>query len=684
MISLGIDVGGTFTDFVAYNHGDGNYKVYKVLSTPSNIILAIIKGIKEMGINSNEIKIFAHGTTVSTNTIIEKKGAKTALLTTKGFRDLLQFRRTNRDDVYNLQWDPPSELIPRNLRFEIDERTDAEGNILKEVNKVEVEVKLKHLIKTGVESIAVVFLHSYLNPQNEQVIKKIIQNKYPEIKVCVSSDILREWREFERTSTCVVNAYLAPVLNNYLEKLEKEMKKEGYTRKIFVMLSNGGLSTSQVARELPAYTLASGPAGGVIAEREICLNSFNERNIVGLDIGGTSADVSLIRDGKPTLIPEQEVKFGLPVRLPAIEVISIGAGGGSIAWIDQGNGLHVGPQSAGAQPGPACYGKGGEEPTVTDANMVLGRLNPEYLLKGEIPVSLDKSRSSLLNKICKPLQLKLEKAAWGILEIVNNKMANAIREVTIQRGIDPREFVLFAYGGAGPMHAAHIAQELSISRVIIPPHPGVNSALGLLMADIRHDFCETFLKRLNDIKISELNIEFERIEESGRSRLIKEGLQEEDILLVRNLDLRYSGQTHELTVEIPWDGREDMKTRIINVFKKYHLENFGFIREEKYPIEIVNLRLIAIGLLSKINIDKKIADRSEIWHENSARPVVFDKDCNFVKTPIFDKDDIPIGKPYRGPAIIEQFDSTIVVFPGQNVWLDSIGNIVIEGGVNLC
>jgi len=676
MITVGIDVGGTFTDLIAYDHEHKTYKVHKLPSTPSNPMMAMIKGVQEMGYTAGEIKIFAHGTTVATNAVIQKTGAKTAIITTKGFRDILQLRRTNRTDIYNLQWTPPTELVPRRLRYEINERTDAEGNILKPVNIEEIRTVVRQLANEGVESLAVIYLHAYANPTNEMVTKDFITKEFPYLPVCISAEIIPEWREFERTSTTTVNAYLTPILGEYLDRLEKQLIADGYKNDIFVMLSNGGLSTAQVAREIPAYTLASGPAGGVIAEREIS-RMCGEFNVIGLDIGGTSTDVSLVCNGEPTFTSEQQIEFGTPVRLPAVEVISIGAGGGSLAWIDEGGGLHVGPQSAGADPGAVCYGRGGVEPTVTDANMVLGRLNPNYLLGGTMKVYPEKARLSIQERIAAPLNLSLETAAWGILEIVTQNMINAIRQVTIQRGSDPREFVLFGYGGAGPLHSAQIAQELGIPRIIIPAYPGVTSALGLLISDIRHDFSRTFFTRLDQTNPEELEQEFAFLEAKGKERLLREGLEDQDTQMIRKLDLRYLGQTHELTIEIPTPGKKSLDI-VKEVFRKRHLKEFGFIRETDTPIQIVSLRLTVLGILPKPDIKQKIHQKTSDWAESSVRPVLFDKFTGFINTPIFERELIPVGKPFTGPAIIEQFDSTTVVLLGQKVSKEANGNIIIE------
>ncbi len=680
MISLGVDVGGTFTDFVAFNPEEEAFTVFKLPSTPENPMLAMIDGMDQMGLSLNQIQVFAHGTTVTTNAVIQKTGSKTGLITTKGFRDILQLRRTNRADVYNLQWTPPPELVPRRFRRDVEERVNAEGKILKPLDQDELRFVINELIHEGVESLAVTFINSYVNPENERKAKELIHSEFPEIAVCISFDILPEWREFERTSSTVVNAYLIPVLNSYLKKLDQHMTEHGYVNEIFVMLSNGGLSTSKVAREIPAYTLASGPSGGVIAEREIGRIS-GESNIVGLDMGGTSADVSLVLEDEVTLQSEQQIEFGTIIRLPGIKIISIGAGGGSIAWLDEIGGLHVGPRSAGAKPGPVCYGMGGTEPTVTDANMVLGRLNPRYLLAGAMKVHPEKSRQLITQKIANPLNMPLETAAWGILEIVNHNMINAIREVTIQRGIDPREFTLFAYGGAGPLHATQIAQELGMRRVIVPSHPGVTSAMGLLMTDIRHDFCKTFLRVLQETKYKILDLEFSKLEKRGLNRLEREGISPPNIKLVRGMDLRYLGQTHELTVNLAQLDKSaggEIKSYIAHVFCQRHEQEYGFSRDITFPIEVVNIRLTAFGLLPKIDIREKKVDRPKDWMEFEVRPVFFNREQGFRDTPIFNRNHLPVNKALIGPAIIEQLDSTTVIFPEQRVILEPNGNLIID------
>lgn len=680
MIAVGVDVGGTFTDCVAFDSQQGDFIVFKQPSTPRNPMQAMIEGIAQMELSPGQLQMFAHGTTVSTNAVIQKTGSIAGIITTDGFRDILQLRRTNRTDVYNLQWTPPKELVPREYRKEVRERVNSLGEVLIAVSKNEVMAAAAELIRAGVESLAVVFLHSYLNPKNEQQAKEWIAKEFPHIPICISSDVLPEWREFERTSSTVVNAYLIPVLRNYLEKFEQYMFENGYTNEIFVMLSNGGLSTSKVAREIPAYTIASGPAGGVIAEKEIG-RVCGEANLVGLDMGGTSADVSLVLEGEVTLQSEQQLEFGTTIRLPGIEIISIGAGGGSIAWLDEIGGLHVGPRSAGADPGPACYGLGAHEPTVTDANMILGRLNPRYLLAGSMKVYPDKARMVIEQKIATPLGLSLDAAAWGILEIVNHNMINAVREITIQRGIDPREFVLFAYGGAGPLHALEIAQELGMRRVIVPAHPGVTSALGLLMTDIRHDFCKTFLQVLQDTSFEILELEFAKLEEKALDRLRRERIDRHNIRMMRGLDLRYLGQTHELTISLTGENQSlecGEKERIAEIFGDRHRREYGFSRDPLFPIEIVNIRLTAFGILQKVDIRTKIKNRPSEWISSDVRPVFFQQEGAFVDTPIFNRSNLPVDRPFIGPAIIEQLDSTTVINPGQRVVLEPNGNIIVD------
>ena len=678
MVSIGIDVGGTFTDLVAYDRATGQYRVHKLRSVPANPMVAMVIGLAEMGISASEVEVFAHGTTVTTNAVIQKQGAKTALITTLGFRDILQLRRTNRAEVYNLQWTPPEELVPRNLRGEVNERTDAEGRVLRAVDPDEVRHLVQSFVDQEVEAVAVVFLHSYLNPANERVVRDLIHAEFPGLAVCASADILPEWREFERTSTTVVNAYLVPIISRYLRALTERLSLDGYDNEVFVMLSNGGLSTAQVACDIPAYTLASGPAGGVIAETSIA-KLCGEKNVVGLDIGGTSADVSLVRDGKPILTADQQVEFGAPVRLPAIEVVSIGAGGGSLAWLDQAGGLHVGPLSAGADPGPAFYGRDGKKPTVTDAHAVLGRLNPRFLLGGKMPVHLELAQASMRQYIAEPLKLSLAEASWGILEIVNQNMINAIRQVTIQRGIDPREFTLFGYGGAGPLHASQIAQELGMPRVIIPANPGVTSALGLLMADIRHDFCRTFLRVLRVEECGALRQEFAELATQGRNRLAKEKVGNEAMRLVRSFDLRYLGQTHDLTVELPCEDLQgsELVSATEKAFQERHQQEFGFAKPLTFPLEVVNIRLTAIGMLPKANPVPENRLRQQTWILVETRPVLFNLRQGYLETPIFARDDIPSGVPFVGPAIIEQFDSTTVVLPGQRVVLEQNGNLTL-------
>jgi N-methylhydantoinase A len=675
---LGVDIGGTFTDFALLDEASGEISIFKTPSTPRNPADSIFEGIKSFGEKTGEITHFIHGTTVGTNAVLEHKGARTALITTKGLKDVIEIGRQSRGwpkpKIYDFFIDRPEPLASRDLRFEVDERIDHLGNIVKGINIAEIKQLSLSLKEADIQSLAICFLFSYMNKEHELKTRDIISKALPNIFISMSAEVLPEYREYERFSTTVLNSYVQPLVSNYLEDLKRRAKESGIPATIHIMQSNGGLMTIEAAKEKSVHILLSGPAGGV--NSAVFSGSISGyENIIGLDMGGTSADICLIEKGTPKLTGEGYLG-GYPCKIPMLEINSIGAGGGSIAWIDTGGALKVGPQSAGADPGPACYGKGGKEPTVTDANIVLGYLNPDYFLGGKIKVDQDKALSSV-SQIGKKLGLDPVIAAYGITEIVNSNMIRAIRIISIERGYDPRDFVLAAFGGAGPLHTCRLATELNIPKVLIPPAPGIGSAIGLLIADIKHDYTITRMGEMNKFLPSDINRIWAEIEEKAVSRLKKEGVSSQSIVLQRSIDMRHKGQSFEITV--PARGGEitaDAINEIITDFNNAHNRLHGYSCDD--PIEGVNFRVSAIGKMPKVR-PKRLAREGGLegafkYH----RKAFFKKYQDYITTPVYERDLLSPGNVLEGPAIIEQMDSTTVIHPGQVGRVDDYGNIIIE------
>lgn len=675
---VGTDVGGTFTDLVLWDEDTGEISVFKTPSTPRNPADGVFDGIKNFEEKTGQIAYFAHGTTVGTNAVLERKGAKTALITTKGFRDVIEIGRQSRGwpkpKIYDFFIDKPDPLVSRNLRFEVDERIDHKGDIVKSIDAEEIKQLSLALKEADIKCIAICFLFSYANNEHELEVKDIISEALPNIFISTSSEVLPEYREYERFSTTVLNSYVQPLVNGYLEDLKTRSGKAGILTAIHIMQSNGGLMTIEAAKEKSVHILLSGPAGGV--DSAVFYGSISGyENIIAFDMGGTSADISLIEKGSPKLTSEGYIG-GYPAKIPMIEINTIGAGGGSIAWIDTGGALKVGPQSAGAAPGPACYDKGGKEPTVTDANVVLGYINPDYFLGGKMKVDKDKAFSSV-SQIGKKLGLDPLIAAYGITEIVNSNMIRAIRIISVERGYDPRDFVLVAFGGAGPLHACRLAAELNIPKVLIPPAPGISSAIGLLVADIKHDYSITRIQEMDKFLPSDINKIWAEIEEKAISRLKKEGVSSQSIMLHRSIDMRYKGQSFEITVPVPGgEITDNVINEITRAFDNAHNRLYGYSCDD--PIEGVNFRVSAIGKTPKIRPKRLIKEGGLDGALKYRRKAFFKKYDDYIETPVYERDLLSPGNILKGPAIVEQMDSTTVIHPGQVGIVDDYGNIIIE------
>ncbi len=675
---LGVDSGGTFTDVVLFDAVSGQLRITKTLSTPENPSIGVFNGIQKIVKNENvatdEISSLIHGTTVATNALLEYKGTRTALILTRGFKDILSIVRQDRPKLYDYFERRPEPLVPRHLRFEVDERMLYNGRIQIELNENEVLNIIDRLKSKRIRTLAVCLLHSYINPAHEKRIKKLFEKYYPEASVSISSDILPEIREYERMSTTVINAYVMPIIERYLTDLNQKMSDSAIAVTLNVMQSNGGILPSELAQQKSVSTILSGPAGGVIGSQWIAQLS-DVQNLITIDMGGTSADICLIRDGRYLTTNESEIG-GHAIKVPMIDINTIGAGGGSIAWIDSGGLLRVGPQSAGADPGPACYGKGGNEPTVTDANLVLGRLNPDYYVGGEMFLDVKNARKVIQKKIADPLKLHLEKAAEGILKVVNANMTRGIRLVSVERGNDPRHFSLFAFGGSGPLQAADLASELRIPEVIVPIKPGVNSAVGLLIADFRCDYSQTYLTKFSDIDLKGIGRLYFKLEQQALQQMVDGNIAQENVVFVRSADIRYLGQGYE--IEIPVTGgdfRLSSIEAIERAFDETHFRLYGYSQPQEEK-EIVYLRLTAVGQVNKPEFySEPVTDEDPASAFKEARTVYMGGE--YLETSIYERSHLKPGNRIQGPAIIEQPDSTTLIKKGDEARVDSYFNLTL-------
>ncbi|HEY5291439.1 MAG TPA: hydantoinase/oxoprolinase family protein [Burkholderiales bacterium] len=670
---VGIDVGGTFTDLIMLNADDGSVRLAKVPTTMHNQAYGVVAALAAAGAVLPELQVIVHGTTTTTNAILERKVAKVGLITTKGFRDSLELGRRTRPKPYGLtgSFEP---LVPRELRLEVPERMDAEGEVVTALDDAAVKAAVQALIAKGCEALVIHFLHSYINPAHERRALDIARGLWPNAYLTAGHLILSEYREYERGTTACVNAAVQPILARYIERLRSELRDQGFRKDLLVMQGNGGTVSSAIVSEHAVNTVMSGPASGVMAAAYTA-SAAGYKDVVTYDMGGTSTDVALIQEGVPTVSSELELEYAMPIHVPMVDVHTIGAGGGSIAFINEAGMLQVGPESAGAAPGPICYGRGGREPTITDANLILGRLNPEKLLAVDRPVPLAEVRAIILAKIGKPLGLDATAAAAAILRIANDKMAGAIRMVSLARGHDPRDFVLFPFGGAGPLHAAALARELAIPKLLIPVRPGITNALGCVVADARHDYVNTINKPLPALDIGLVWTTLEAQIAEGLATLAREGLAIEGTRILHFADMQFQGQSHILTLGLPQLKVE--KNELQRLFEAAYWERFGVELPEIRAV-LVNLHTAVIGLRPRL--DLAVLARTERAQglqraRNGLRPVWFDG--GFRDTPIYQREKLPLHARFSGPAVIEQLDCTTVIEPGNRVELDALGNLLV-------
>ena len=674
---IGIDTGGTFTDICGFDVGTGDLRVWKTPSTPHDPSQAIGHGLQrsldEFGGDAGAIAFLGHGTTVATNALIQDRIAPTGLITTAGFRDLLEIARQQRPSLYDLQCDKPVPIVPRRHRIEVPERLRHDGRIETRLDENAVREAAKGFRDAGVKAVAVAFLYAYVDSSHERAARRIIEEVLPEAFVCCSHEVAPEFREFERFSTVAVNAALGPVMSGYITRVGERIAGLGVRAKPHITQSNGGVISFGVAARQPVRTVLSGPSTGVIGAVETG-RLAGEHDLITFDMGGTSTDVSLVQGACPTRAGARSVA-GRPLLIPMLDIETVGAGGGSIAHVDSGGLLKVGPQSAGADPGPACYGLGAEAPTVTDANVVLGTLHPDHLLRGRMPIHQRLAREAVA-RLGERIDLSVEATAQGIVAVVTANMAKAIRVISVRRGHDPRRFAMVAFGGAGPLHASRLARELEIPRIVIPPHPGVQCAVGLLQTDLAADFARTNLVRLDDAE-SVIDAEFNRLSDLAGEWLDAEGVAARDRLLIRAIDMRYAGQNYELRVAMPSDAGDGRIGALRHAFEAEHRRMYGYIAEEE-PVQLVTFRLQAVGTVPKSAWPRASRAGNPAGEAQEAvRRVYLPEAEGYVECPVFDRGCLGRGHRLQGPAIVEQMDATTLVLPGQSLVVDAYRNMVL-------
>ncbi|MEO3388605.1 hydantoinase/oxoprolinase family protein [Mesorhizobium sp. CAU 1741] len=677
---IGVDVGGTFTDLYAFNRDEGTVALHKTSSTPQNPAEAIINGLRELAAKSNvpldAMASLAHGTTVATNALIQRRGAKVAVVTTRNFRDLVEIGRQIRPKLYDLKADYPMPLAPREMRFEVSERIGPQGEIIEPLDMASVDAVIEQLRDSGTEACAIAFLFSYLNPVHEQAVKARIQQALPDIAISASSDVQPEFREYERTSTTLLNAYLQPAFSRYMSTLKDAVAEMSPTAHVGINQSNGGLMSIDKARDYPIRTALSGPAAGTIGAIHMARQS-GKPDIITFDMGGTSADVALIRNCETSLAFDRDVA-GFPVRMPMVDINTVGAGGGSIAWFDRDGLIKVGPISAGAVPGPACYGRGGTEPTVTDANVVLGRLSGHGLLGGAMSLDEDAARRAV-GKVADRLGFTIERAAKGILDIVSANMVRAIRAISIERGHDPRDFVLMPFGGAGPLHADGCARALGITQIIVPYSPGILCAQGLLVADQSESFVRSQRLALDAASAPVLAGLVSELHGEALAWWQSEAIREDNRALKLAVDMRYASQNYELQVavdaELADPALPDTAT-LKQLFFAAHEQAYGFYNPDD-PVDVVAVRLTALGQLPSPGTPPLQDGASDSPKPRTTRKVWFEQP-EAVDTPVYDRASFAPGARVEGPAVIDQFDATTLVFPGDVATVDEALNIIID------
>ena len=671
---VAVDIGGTFTDLCVLDEESGIVTVGKAASTPDPLD-GVFRGLDSMQVNLADVSLFSHGTTVATNALITRRLPATAMVLTEGFRDIIEIRRGTRHDLWDAYADVAPPYVRRRDRFTVPERIDYQGRVVRELDEDAARALAARLARRDYKAVAVCFMNAYASPAHEDRMKAILAEELPGVAVSTSSEVLPEIFEHERFSTTVVNAALNPLVGEYALRLGERLARQGYRNDLLLLHSGGGVMTAQNSARFGARLAGSGIAAGAIAARYIA-GLCGYENAIGLDMGGTSCDVSLVSGGESRVTKDWYIEYGYPICFPSIEVLTIGAGGGSLAWIDEAGALRNGPQSAGSSPGPACYGTGGTQPTNTDANLALGRLGGG-LAGGDLELDRAVAEESIRSHAAAPLGLDLAQAAKAILSVANANMADAVRVISIRRGYDPRDFALVAFGGAGPLHGAALARELSIPEVIVPPSPGVTSALGCLLVDIRHDLATTWLRPVEDASPREISSAFKNLEDEGAQRLDAENVAADNRVFIRSIDMRYLGQWRSLSITV---GTEiDSLAALLDEFHRQHEREFNY-RRDGAPVEIYRLNVTAVGVTPKAVLAEHPLEAHPVA-PSTRRAVYFDEQEQAVDTAVYLRDELPAGARIEGPAIIEQLDSTTVVPPGVTAEIDPWLNIrmKIEG-----
>src|SRR3954449_11574724 len=685
---VGVDIGGTFTDIVLLG-SDGSVHVKKISSSVGNYAQAIVDGLaevfRESGLSGAAVEEIRHGTTVASNAILEHKGARVGLITTKGFRDVLEIRTLRMPKLYDMTWTKPAPLVERYLRQVVDERINHRGEVERALDPADAERAVDALLAENVEALAVCLINSFTNPVHELMLKEIIERKAPHLPLSISFEVLPEIKEYERTSTTVINAYVTPIVATYLRAMRKGLDDAGIPARLLLMQSNGGLTTDAAAAERPMNIIESGPAGGVVGAQALA-RVKNLDKIITFDMGGTTAKASMVEHGEVARAQEYAVGAGIMIgsrlltgagytlKVPAIDLAEVGAGGGSHVWIDGGGALQAGPESAGASPGPVCYDMGGTVPTITDANVVLGYLNPHHLVGGAVKLNADKASSVFEKLIARPLGMSLEQAAYGAHQIAASNMIRAIKAVSTERGRDVREFALFAFGGNGPLFAAGMAGSLGITRIVVPPSAGLFSSFGLLYADVEHHYARTFRRLLRSADLSEIDAAWNALAKQASGQLAAEGFAGETARLTRSAALHYKGQSYELIVPVP-DGPIDVKmvAYLEEAFGQEHEKTYGHRAGPEEPVELVAIQLIGAGLRERMVPESTLAPAGPATQ--TSRRAYFGGH-GWLETPVISRGDLSGGR--AGPLIVEEYDATCLVPPGARAELDAAGNIVIE------
>lgn len=682
-LRIAVDIGGTFTDMAAFDEATGKLLFGKALSTHGQLVNGIQATLDSADIDVRNGQLFLHGSTIAINTLLERNGANTALLITEGFRDIYEIGRVNRPDAYNLFFNKHQPLVKRSLRFEVAERLRADGSLHKPLDEGAVRELARELKGQNIEAVAVLLLHSYRNPAHEQRVKQILQEELPGAFVSASHELSQEYREFERVSTVVANAYVGPRVSEYLGQLETHLADKGFGGDFYVVQSTGGLFPIEHARVGCVRMLESGPAAGVIGAQAICAQ-LGMGDAIAFDMGGTTAKAGVISEGRPLTTGSALIggyERALPIQIPMMDIHEVGTGGGSIARVETGNALRVGPQSAGSIPGPVAYGRGGKEPTVTDANLVLGRLDADNFLGGELKLDLEGCKRQMAERVAGPLGLDPTEAADGILRIAVTQMSHAVKAVTTERGLDAGSFTMVVYGGAGPLHASAIAREIGIRKVLIPYAPGYFSAYGMLFSDLRYDYVRSVFRKLNDVSFEEIEAAYKTMEDEGRAALAQSGVKADGVVIERAADMRYVGQEHAVTVDLPlafFEGKD--RSAIKQQFDELHKVRYG-TSAPKEPADLVSLRVTVLGIMKKP--PKHHVDEGSSKPEKAAvrtvKPVYF-RSGGWADTPVYKRDLLRSGNVVSGPALIEEHASTTVMQPGDEMRVDELGNLQISIG----